>query len=67
MKQAFLAVADDQNRQPTAQPTKGQANLFGCLVAILLIGALFVSNFGGLPGSGPVPAAAVRCGGLLRG
>lgn len=48
MKQAFLAVADDQNRQPTAQPTKGQANLFGCLVAILLIGALFVSNFGGL-------------------
>lgn len=48
MKQTFLAVADDQNRQSTAQPTKGQANLFGCLVAILLIGALFVSNFGGL-------------------
>lgn len=48
MKETFLAVADDQNRQPPAQSTKGQANLFGCLVAILLIGALFVSNFGGL-------------------
>lgn len=48
MKQTFLAVADDHNQRPPTQSTKGQANLFGCLVAILLIGALFVSNFGGL-------------------
>ena len=49
MKQAFLAVADDQNRQPTAQPTKGQANLFGCLVATgigSVLGGMLVAQLG---------------------
>ena len=48
MKETFLTVADGQNRPSPVPPTKGQTNLFGCLVAILLIGALFVSNFGGI-------------------
>lgn len=48
MKETSLTVTDPQNRRPSHTPTKGQANLFGCLVVVLLIGALFVSNFGGI-------------------